>query len=170
VEVPPSGREISAARAVDTGVVGIGDLGRMGGADVLSDALDVGRIRESTRRRRLWRLFFWLTPIAAYIYWRIFSANPIRLGMPHLTQTQMQIFLPLGLMVVLCIVLVVPMVGMGRSPHVRYDPSEIDVTLDDVVGLGPVKDEIVKSLNLFLGYQTFRRVMGGNPRKGILFE
>ena len=39
-----------------------------------------GRIRESTRRRRLWRLFFWLTPIAAYIYWRIFSANPIRLA------------------------------------------------------------------------------------------
>ncbi len=83
---------------------------------------------------------------------------------------QMQIFLPLGLIVVLCIVLVVPMVAMGKSPHVRYDPSEIDVTLDDVVGLGPVKDEVVKSLNLFLGYQTFRQVMGGNPRKGVLFE
>jgi cell division protease FtsH len=82
----------------------------------------------------------------------------------------LSIFLPLGLMVVLCIVLVVPMVAMGKSPHVRYDPSEIDITLDDVVGLGPVKDEVVKSLNLFLGYQTFRRVMGGNPRKGVLFE
>jgi cell division protease FtsH len=171
VAVPPSGREIRTARAaVDTRLVGIGDLGLMGGADVLTDALDVGRIRESTRRRRLWRLFFWLTPVAAYMYWRIGSMNPIRLGMPHLTQTQMQIFLPLGLMVVLCIVLIVPMVGMGKSPHVRYDPSEIDVTLDDVVGLGPVKDEVVKSLNLFLGYQTFRRVMGGNPRKGVLFE
>src|SRR6185503_21219729 len=48
--------------------------------------------------------------------------------------------------------------------------SEISTTLDDVVGLGPVKDEVVKTLNLFLGYQTFRRVMGGNPRKGVLFE
>ena len=77
---------------------------------------------------------------------------------------------PLGLIVVLCIVLVVPMMAMGKSPHVRYDPSEISTTLDDVVGLGPVKDEVVKSLNLFLGYQTFREVMGGNPRKGVLFE
>ena len=51
-----------------------------------------------------------------------------------------------------------------------YDPSEISTTLDDVVGLGPVKDEVVKTLNLFLGYQTFRKVMGGNPRKGVLFE
>ena len=33
-----------------------------------------------------------------------------------------------------------------------------------------MKDEVVKSLNLFLGYQTFRDVMGGNPRKGVLFE
>src|SRR5258705_1910582 len=62
------------------------------------------------------------------------------------------------------------MMAMGKSPHVRYDASEISTTLDDVVGLGPVKDEVVKTLNLFLGYQTFRRVMGGNPRKGVLFE
>ena len=69
-----------------------------------------------------------------------------------------------------CLVLIVPMMAMGKSPHVRYDPSEIDVTLDDVVGLGPVNDEVVKTLNLFLGYQTFREHMGGNPRKAILFE
>src|SRR4051794_34844236 len=52
VEVPPSGREISgSARTADeTRLLGIGDLGLMGGADVLTDALDVGRIRESTRR------------------------------------------------------------------------------------------------------------------------
>ncbi len=82
----------------------------------------------------------------------------------------MQILLPVGLIVVLCIVLVVPMVAMGKSPHVRYDASEISTSLDDVVGLGPVKEEVVKTLNLFLGYQTFRKVMGGNPRKGVLFE
>ncbi len=171
MEALPSGRGISGS-AASAGALGAGarDLGLMGGADVLTDALDVGRIRESTRRRRLWRVFFWLAPIAGYFYWRIGTSNPIRLGLPHLTQMQMSIFLPLGLMVVLCIVLVVPMVAMGKSPHVRYDPSEIEITLDDVVGLGPVKDEVVKSLNLFLGYQTFRRVMGGNPRKGVLFE
>ena len=45
---------------------------------------------------------------------------------PQLTAEQMQIFLPLGLIVVLVIVLVVPMMAMGKSPHVRYDPSEIE--------------------------------------------
>ena len=67
-------------------------------------------------------------------------------------------------------VLMLPFVAAGRSPHVRYQASEIDVTFDDVVGLGPVKDEVVKTLNLFLAYQTFRDRMGGNPRKAILFE
>ena len=142
----------------------------MGGADVLSGTLDVSRIRESTRRGRLWRIALFLVPIAAYLYYRIFTHNLIRPGLPHFTPEQMQILLPVGLIVVLCLVLVVPMTAMGKSPHVRYDASEISTTLDDVVGLGPVKEEVVKTLNLFLGYQTFRTVMGGNPRKGVLFE
>ena len=87
-----------------------------------------------------------------------------------MTPTQASIFLPIGLIVLLGVVIVVPMMSAGKSPHVRYDPSEIDVTIDDVVGLGPVRDEVVKTLNLFLGYQTFREHMGGNPRKAILFE
>ena len=146
------------------------DLAGMGGSQVLAGSLDVSRIRESTRRGRLWRLLFVLVPVTGYLYYRIFSGRLIHPGLPHLGPTALQILLPLGLIVVLCIVLVVPMVAMGRSPHVRYDASEIPTTLDDVVGLDPVKDEVVKSLNLFLGYQTFRRVMGGNPRKGVLFE
>jgi ATP-dependent Zn protease len=63
-----------------------------------------------------------------------------------------------------------PLAAAGRSPHVRYAASEIDTDFDDVVGLGPVKDEVIKTLNLFLAYQTFRDEMGGNPRKAILFE
>src|SRR5262249_34945279 len=149
---------------------GVADLAEMGGSEVLANSLDVGRIREATRRRRLWRLALVMTPVVAYFWARILGGDPIRFGLPTLSDSQLQIFLPLGLIVVLCIVLVVPMMAMGKSPHVRYDASEISTTLDDVVGLGPVKDEVVKSLNLFLGYQTFRRVMGGNPRKGVLFE
>src|SRR4051794_19322555 len=142
----------------------------MGGANVLAGSLDVGRLRESTRRVRLWKLLLVLLPIATYLYYRILAGDPMRLGMPHLNEMQLQIFLPLGLIVVLCLVLVVPMMAMGKSPHVRYEASEISTSLDDVVGLGPVKEEVVKTLNLFLGYQTFRSVMGGNPRKGVLFE
>ena len=58
------------------------------------------------------------------------------------------------------------MLGAGRSPHVRYDPSEIDVTFDDVVGLGPVKDEVVKTLNLFLALPDVPRAHGRQPAQG----
>jgi len=78
--------------------------------------------------------------------------------------------LPLGLIALLGVIIVVPMMTAGKSPHVRYDPSEIDVTMDDVVGIGPVRQEVINTLNLFLGYQTFQSHMGGNPRKAILFE
>jgi ATP-dependent Zn protease len=155
---------------VDEVDAGAADLAEMGGSAVLANGLDVSRIREETRRKRLWRVAFVMSLVFGYLWYRILSGNLIRLGMPTLTATQMQIFLPVGLIVILCLVLVVPMVAMGKSPHIRYDASEITTSLDDVVGLGAVKDEVVKSLNLFLGYQTFRRVMGGNPRKGVLFE
>ena len=42
--------------------------------------------------------------------------------------------------------------------------------MSDVVGLAPQVDEVIRSLNVFLGYATFREVQGGNPRRGILFE
>jgi cell division protease FtsH len=145
-------------------------LAGIGGGRVLANGLDVSRIREQTRRGRLWKLMLILLPIAVYLYYRVATRNFFRPGFPSFSETQIQILLPVGLIVVLCLVLVVPMVAMGKSPHVRYDASEISTTLDDVVGIGPVKEEVVKTLNLFLGYQTFRRVMGGNPRKGVLFE
>ncbi len=145
-------------------------LAGMGGSEVLAGALDVGRVREATRQRRLWRLTIWLAPLTAYFWYRIATHNLIRPGLPHLSAEQMGIVAPIALIILLGVVIVIPMLSMGKSPHVVYDPSEISTTLEDVVGLGPVKDEVVKTLNLFLGYQTFRQVMGGNPRKGVLFE
>jgi ATP-dependent Zn protease len=58
----------------------------------------------------------------------------------------------------------------GRSPHVTYRPEQIDVRLSDVVGIEPVKEEVIRSLNLFLAHKTFSREMGGTPRRGLLFE
>jgi ATP-dependent Zn protease len=147
------------------------DLGQLANNTVVhGSGVDVARSRERTRRRRLWRMFALLSPVAAYIYYRIAMSEPIRLGMPSLSPSQMEIFLPLGLIALLGVILVVPMMSAGKSPHVRYDPSEIDVTMEDVVGIGPVRQEVINTLNLFLGYQTFREHMGGNPRKAILFE
>lgn len=42
--------------------------------------------------------------------------------------------------------------------------------LDDVVGAGQTKREAIDSMNLFLASETFQREMGGNARRGVLFE
>jgi len=143
------------------------DLATLGGDTVRTGDLDVARIREHSRRRRLWRAFAWLLPLAAFAYLRIFDGRPLQPGLPHLSFND---WLSIAFIVAVLSGTVAMFFGGGRSPAVRFDPSEITVGLDDVVGLGPVKDEVIKSLNLFLGYQTFRDTMGGNPRRGVLFE
>jgi ATP-dependent Zn protease len=67
-------------------------------------------------------------------------------------------------------VLVLPVVAAGRSPHVLYRSSEIAIGMDDVRGAGVVKEEVRRTLELFLAYKTFRDTMGGTPRRAILFE
>ena len=65
-------------------------------------------------------------------------------------------------------VLVGSTLGAGRSPHVTYRPEQIDVSLDEVKGIDGVKDEVVRSLNLFLAHKTFASQMGGTARRGRL--
>ena len=155
----------SEAVAVGTLNLDLGQSGVLRGSTV-----DVARNRERSRRRRLWKLLVCLTPVVVVMYMRIASGNPVRFGLPQLSRDDIALAAPVGLIAIFAIVLIVPLVMAGKSPHVRYAASEIDVTLDDVVGLGPVKEEVIKTLNLFLAYQTFRDRMGGNPRKAILFE
>jgi cell division protease FtsH len=132
--------------------------------------IDVARYRERTRQRRLLRLVVLLTLVGGWMWLRILSGASPWPGMPSLSPSQMQLLPAFILVIVLGIALLVPIAVAGKSPHVRYAPSEINVTMNDVVGLGAVREEVVKTLNLFLGYKTFRERMGGNPRKAILFE
>jgi cell division protease FtsH len=129
---------------------------------------DVGIARESSRRRRLSKLVMVMAFVGVWLWLSVFAGH--LLGRPHLTRGESQ-DLPLAAIVLLVgAVMVVPMLVSGRSPHVRYRPEEIDVTLDDVKGLPVVVEEAVRTLNLFLAHVTFRSEMGGTPRKGILFE
>jgi cell division protease FtsH len=128
---------------------------------------DVSRIRERTRRRRLLRLAIVLAAIDGLLWYRIAIGDP--LGPPGLPDNWV-IWMPgLLLIGVLALVLLMPL-GSGRSPHMLIRPEHLDVGLDDVRGLDPQVDEVVRSLNVFLGYSTFRERLGGNPRRGILFE
>jgi ATP-dependent Zn protease len=70
----------------------------------------------------------------------------------------------------LAFVLLVPMWAAGRSPHVLYRPHDIEIGLDDVVGCDVVREEVVRTLNLFLANDTVREQLGATPRRGVLFE
>jgi ATP-dependent Zn protease len=129
---------------------------------------DVGKARESSRRRRLEKIVLLFLLIGAWLWASVFVGHLI--GKPHLTPTESQ-FLPLvGIVLLVGVVMIVPFIAAGRSPHIRYRPEEIDVTLADVRGIPVVVEEAVRTLNLFLAHATFREEMGGTPRRGILFE
>src|SRR3954465_9252030 len=129
---------------------------------------DVGRNREDLRRRRLLRIAVWVGLPALFLWWRIALGKPVNLlRMPHI---DLMLWLPVIFFVVLILSVILPFVIVGRSPHVLYRPDQIDVRLNDVVGIDGVKDEVIRSLNLFLAHSTYAKTMGGTPRRGLLFE
>jgi len=132
--------------------------------------VDVEMTREHQRRRRLRILAWILAPLVAWLWLRIVSGNPVSPGWPKLPAEAM-FWLP-GILIILLLglVIVIPMLGNGRSPEVVYLPEQIDVTFDQVKGLGPVLPEIRHTLEVFLNHQRFRDQMGGQPRRGVLFE
>ena len=147
------------------------DLHQLGDAKVLRSAtVDVAASRERQRRRRVRWLAIVLAIVAAWMWTRVLSGASVYPGLPSLGPDAAQFMPAVILVVLLGAVLIVPLLGAGRSPHVMYRPSEIDVSLDDVKGAGVVVDEVVKTLNLFLAHKTFKEQMGGTPRRAILFE
>ena len=143
----------------------------LGQAAVLGTTLaDVANVREQARRRRLRRVAYILAPLALWIWLRALADDPVRPGLPSLPANA-DLWMP-GAILVLIVGLgvLVPLLGAGRSPHVLYRSSEIETSLDDVRGAGIVKEEVVRTLNLFLAYRQFKETMGGTPRRAILFE
>ena len=131
---------------------------------------DVGVSRERARQGRLRRLAVVLTPIAVWLLVRAVLFPGRVLVFPHIPPAFVPFVPAMVLMLILVLVMFGPLLGAGRSPHVLYRPSEIDVRFEDVVGADTVVDEVVKSLNLFLAHKTFRERMGGQPRRALLFE
>ena len=139
-----------------------------------SDALvsardaDVGTNREVQRQRRLRTLAITLGIPASYLWYRALTGRPFDVF--NFPEIDWLLFAPVMFFVLLGAILIGTQVMTAKSPHVLYRPEQIDVRLSDVVGIDPVKDEVVRSLNLFLSHETFARDMGGRPRRGLLFE
>ena len=151
-------------------------------SDVLRYA-DVTAAAEAARQRRLRRFAILLAVIATPLVIRAVigalryadgnlkgAAAAFRWPVPHLPPGASTYLPSVFLILALLVVLAVPLLGAGRSPHVLYRPEEIDTRLSDVKGSAVVVEEVVKTLNLFLAYRTFKERMGGTPRRAVLFE
>lgn len=169
MKVPSGDGNIETQPAVEQGEVS--RLMGQGHSVVAVAQADAGRAREKVRRRRLWRVLAYMSPPVIFLWYRILDGRPFNpFAFPNLGP-EAGLYVPLMLIVLLMAgVTLIPMIGAGRSPHVMYRPEQIEVTLDDVKGLDGVREEVIRTLNVFLGYATFRRELGGNPRRGLLFE
>ena len=146
-------------------VLSLGQRGVLG-----AEHADVGVSRERARQSRLLRLAVALAPFAVWLMVRavLFPGHVVVL--PHVPSNLVP-YIPAGVLVlVLLLVMVAPLLGAGRSPHVLYRPNEIDTRFEDVRGAELVIEEVEKSLNLFLAHKTFSERMGGTPRRALLFE
>ncbi len=139
------------------------------GAEVLPMVgADVGASRETRRRSRWVKLtgVIWLGVTALWLRAVTYDGAGF-VPLPSIDPFLLTIIVFFGLLIGLA---VGQQVLSGRSPHVVYRPEQIETTMADVVGIDGVKDDVVRSLNLFLAHKTFRDEMGGTPRRGLLFE
>lgn len=147
------------------------DVERLGGRTILRGGdVDANAARERSRQRRLLRLAVVLLAVTAWMWIRFLSGNPVGFGLPSIPEGRSDILISLGLTACLAILILVPLVGAGRSPHVVLRPSDTGVTLGDVVGAEATTREAIDTLNLFLAHRTFTEELGGTPRRGVLFE
>ncbi len=138
------------------------------GSEILrAGRADVFRIRERTRRRRIFRLFLLIGALDVFLWYRYVTHNPIK---PPALPSDWVIWLPILLLIGAIVLMMLMPFFSGRSPHLIVRPEEIEVGLTEVRGLDTQVDEVVRTLDVFLGYATFRKELGGNPRRGILFE
>jgi cell division protease FtsH len=130
---------------------------------------DVFRQRDRTKRKRLLRAIVIVTALDAYLWVRYSSGRPLRV--PTIPESfPWEIYLPAMLLIVAIGLMVAMPLLSGRSPHVTVYPEQVEVGLTELKGLDTQVDEVVRTLDVFLAYGTFRDELGGTPRRGILFE
>jgi ATP-dependent Zn protease len=130
----------------------------------------VKHIRESNRQRRLRYLFYLNLVIFSYLIARLLEDRPLDFGLPSLGPDAMMWMFPIAMVFIVAFAMMLPFVLSGRAAHLRYSPEEIGLGFDDVRGIDVVLEEVTRSLQIFLAYKSFQEDLGGNPRRGLLFE
>ena len=134
------------------------------------ETTDVGAHQRRARTTRLQRLSMLLALVAVLLIARDIFDPGASIPIPHFPASLQPMLPAICLIGVLVLVMVVPLIAAGRSPHILYRPDELDMTFDDVRGSETLVEEVTKTLNIFLAHRTFAEQMGGSPRKAILFE
>ena len=128
---------------------------------------DVFRQRERTRRRKVIRALVIVGVLDLYLWHRFATNDPLKL--PGLPADPVMFLLPVMLIAAVGLMVAIPLMN-GRSPHITVHPEQVEVGLTEIRGLDGQVDEVRRTLDVFLGYATFREELGGTPRRGILFE
>ena len=160
----PNHREVADPRTQAQARAMVGAVG-----DSIMVNADVSRARDRRRETRLWRLLALLCLVLAWMVYRLATGHGLFPSIPF--PASLDRYIPaFGIVALLAVVMLAPLLGAGRSPHMLIRPGEAQVGLDDVVGIDGIKAEVVRTVNLFLAHQMFRDSMGGSSRRGLLFE
>jgi cell division protease FtsH len=131
-------------------------------------SVDVGRSRERSRRRRVRNALLLLSVPVGFVALRLATGHSSDVvSMPVIDP---MIWMELAIVAAILGSTGYMIFGGAKSPHVMYRPEQIDITIDDVKGIDVVKEDVVRSLNLFLAHKKFADETGGSPRRGLLFE
>ena len=128
---------------------------------------DVFRQREKTKIKRIVRAIVIVALLDLYLWYRYSNGHPITL--PSLPENWIFLAFPILILLAVGLMVALPLIN-GRSPHTTVFPEQVEIGLTEIRGLDSQVDEVVRSLDAFLGYATFREELGGTPRRGILFE
>ncbi len=145
-------------------------LTRAGMGRISAGESDVGSARERRRQRSLRKAAFLLAVPAVWLWWRLLTGDPADALVLSIPRPE-PIWIFMGLMLLIMVGVVFgTTAGAGRSPHTTFLPEQIGVTFDDVKGVDAVREDVLRSLNLFLAHRAFTDEMGGTARRGLLFE
>jgi cell division protease FtsH len=128
---------------------------------------DIAVERDRVRRRRVYKFAAVVLVIEAYLIGMPLLGRPVMPALPSIDPFLLVIIVFFAAMLLL---VVGTQVVASRSPHLTYRPEQVDVTLDDVIGIEPIKEDVRRSIELFQTHRRFADLMGGTPRRGLLFE
>lgn len=138
---------------------------------LFSPPTDVNLARLRWRRNRAIRTVVFLSVILVFVLARVLVYTSTgKVLSPELHLASSPYLLPMMLVVVLILVMVVPSMALGRSPHISFDPKDIGIDFNSIRGLGPEVAEVKRTLEIFVYRDRFDKEMGGQARRGVLFE